>query len=89
MPDQRAVLVLAGTMVTAYAVAALFFLRFWRQSHDRLFALFAAAFVLLGAQRLALALLPADAPAVWPYVVRLAAFVLILAAVVDKNRSRR
>jgi hypothetical protein len=82
-------LVLAGLMVAAYAVAALFFLRFWRQSGDRLFALFSAAFWLLGAQRLALALLP-ESPglAVWPYVVRLLAFLLILWAIVDKNRER-
>ena len=80
-------LLLAGAMVTAYATAALFFVRFWRQSRDRLFALFAAAFVLLGTQRLALALLPeGPTSAVWPYVVRLAAFLLILAAVADKNR---
>ena len=87
MPDERAVILLAGAMVTAYATAALFFVRFWRQSRDRLFALFAAAFVLLGAQRLALALLPeGPTSSVWPYVVRLAAFLLILVAVVDKNR---
>jgi hypothetical protein len=32
-------------------VAGLFFLRLWRQSHDRLFAWFAAAFALLAIQR--------------------------------------
>jgi hypothetical protein len=81
-------LVLAGAMIAGYGVAALFFLRFWRQAGDRLFALFAAAFLLLALQRLALALLaPSPSLAVWPYVVRLAAFLLILWAIVDKNRG--
>ena len=81
-------LVLAGAMVAGYTVAALFFLRFWRRSNDRLFAMFGVAFLLLGVQRLSLAVLVGEgAPAVWPYVVRLVAFLLILWAVVDKNRS--
>ena len=81
-------LVLAGAMVAGYSVAALFFLRFWRRSNDRLFAMFSLAFFLLAAQRLSLALLVGDGtPAIWPYLVRLAAFLLILWAVIDKNRS--
>ena len=83
-------LVLAGAMIAAYAVAALFFLKFWRQSRDRLFAWFAGAFALLGVQRLALALLPpSPSLAVWPYAMRLAAFLLILRAIVEKNRAGR
>lgn len=80
-------LFISGVLVTGYAVAGLFFLRFWRQSRDRLFACFAAAFWLLGAQRAAMATLDPHAPgATWLYVARLAAFLLILAAVIDKNR---
>jgi hypothetical protein len=83
-------LMLAGGMLTAYAVAALFFLRFWRQSHDRLFALFGVAFLLLAVQRLAITVLPETAAlALWPYVVRLAAFLVILWAIADKNRKGR
>ena len=70
-----------------YAVCALFFLRFWRQTHDRLFLVFALAFGLLGLQRLALALTePLDEWRTGLYVVRLLAFLLILGAIVDKNR---
>ncbi len=81
-------LVLAGAMVAAYAVAALFFLRFWRRTGDRLFSLFSLAFFLLAAQRLSLALWVGESePALWPYVVRLLAFLVILGAIVEKNRS--
>ncbi|MEX2152493.1 MAG: DUF5985 family protein [Gemmatimonadaceae bacterium] len=82
----------AGLLVMGYGVAALYFARFWRDTSDRLFLFFAAAFALLAAQRAILAtrdVLP-DAPIgpTWLYVVRLAAFVLILIAIVDKNRGR-
>jgi glucose uptake protein GlcU len=82
--------VVSGMLVMGYAVAGLFFLRFWRQTRDRLFGIFAAAFWLLAAQRLALAL--SDDPngeQVLLYGIRLLAFVLILAAIVDKNRGTR
>lgn len=81
-------LFISGLLASGYAVAALFFLRFWHRSRDRLFGFFAASFLLLFVQRVALAL-TADlvADAAWYYVVRLLAFVLIIVAIVDKNRS--
>ena len=83
------ILLISGAIVMGYAVAGLFFLRFWRETRDRLFAIFAAAFWLLGLQRLALAALPlAPEEATWLYVARLLAFLLILWAIVDKNRAR-
>jgi hypothetical protein len=80
--------VVSGFLVAGYAVAGLFFLRFWRETRDRLFGIFAAAFWLLSAQRLALALsADPNGDQVLLYGIRLLAFVLILAAIVDKNRS--
>ena len=79
------VLFLSGVLAMGYAVAALFFLRFWRQTHDRLFALFAAAFALLAVHRSLLAIGTADAF----YLLRLAAYALIIIAIVDKNRDAR
>ena len=79
-------LFISGVLVAGYAIAGLFFLRFWRQTRDRLFLWFAAAFWLLAAQRGALAALGLEAT--WLYWVRLLAFLLILAAVIDKNRPR-
>ena len=79
---------LAGAIVMGYAVCALFFLRFWRQTRDRLFAIFALAFLLFGLQRLALALTePVEESRTGLYLVRLFGFLLILAAIADKNRK--
>jgi uncharacterized membrane protein len=76
-----------GAIVMGYAVAGLFFLRFWRQTQDRLFLIFAVSFWLLGLQRLALALTTQIIESqTGLYLVRLFAFLLILAAIVDKNR---
>lgn len=82
-------LLVAGALTMGYVIAALFFFRFWRQTADRLFALFAASFAILAIQRVALAL-TVDIPtnAVWLYTLRLVAFLLILAAILEKNRSR-
>jgi hypothetical protein len=76
-----------GAIAMASAVAALFFLRFWRDTGDRLFAIFSAAFLLLGITRVGLAVsnVPLEGQTHW-YWVRLAAFLLILLAIVDKNR---
>jgi hypothetical protein len=79
---------ITGAIVMGYAVAGLFFVRFWRQTSDRLFLIFAISFWLLGFQRLALALtsdiLESDTGF---YLVRLLAFLLILLAILDKNRG--
>lgn len=78
----------SGAMVMAYMVAGLFFLRFWRQTRDRLFAMFSAAFWILAVQRLSLGLTTETTENVtWLYVIRLVAFLLILAAIIDKNRK--
>ena len=78
----------SGAITMGYLIPGLFFLRFWKQSRDRLFSLFALAFFILAGQRLALALTTQDSEsAIFLYAVRLVAFLLILAAVIDKNRS--
>ena len=80
-----------GAAVMACGVAGLFFLRFWRRTRDRLFAIFAAAFWLLGLNWMLLAFTDPDAETrrVILYTLRLLAFVLILLAILDKNRSAR
>ena len=85
MSTQTTVLFLSGVLCAGYLVAALFFVRFWRDTRDLLFGCFAAAFLLLGLQRVLLVITEATAPV---YVVRLVAFVLILWAIVAKNRER-
>ena len=79
---------ISGALVTGFVVIALFFLRFWRRTGDRLFALFSFAFTLMALNRLILAI--ADLPEngyPFIYLVRLLANVVIIFAVVDKNRS--
>ena len=78
----------AGLLVMGYAVAALYFGRFYRVSRDRLFLFFAAGFALLAVQRLSLAAAAAlPMPEIAYYVLRLAAFVVILIGILDKNRA--
>jgi Family of unknown function (DUF5985) len=79
--------VLSGILIALDAVAGLFFLRFWVASRDRLFALFAVAFWILGIQRLLLAVTAeiVEDQAIF-YTLRLVAFVIIIVAIVDKNR---
>ncbi|BBO33309.1 DUF5985 family protein [Lacipirellula parvula] len=76
-----------GAIAMASIVVAAFFLRFWRDTRDRLFMLFAIAFALLALTRLGLAMSgdASEADTSW-YWVRFAAFVIILVAIADKNR---
>ena len=76
-----------GAIAMASSIVALFFLRFWRETGDRLFLLFSIAFLLLGITRLGLAASNLAMEGLTHlYWVRLAAFVIILVAIVDKNR---
>ncbi|AQR73479.1 DUF5985 family protein [Sphingomonas sp. LM7] len=79
---------LSGAITLGFATAALFFLRFWRDTRDELFLAFAAAFLLLGFGQAILALggIP-DEQRSWVYLVRLVAFLIILYAILRKNRA--
>jgi len=81
---------MSGAIAMASFVAGLFFLRFWRKTRDRFFALFALSFWLMALNRLALSILQAeDESRPFLYLIRLFAFVLILVAFLDKNRAKR
>lgn len=80
---------LLGVIVTASLTAAVFFLKFWRTSRDPLFLAFALAFFIEGVNRIGFLLIARPnegSPAI--YIVRLLAFLLILAAILRKNRGR-
>lgn len=81
---------LSGMVAGGFAIAALFFLRFWRRTSDGLFLAFAGAFFLLGTAQglLALGGFPVEERS-WIYLLRLAAFSLILLAIYNKNRASR
>ncbi len=78
---------LLGAIAMASLVAALFFFKFWRQTRDRFFLMFSAAFLVDAVNRASIALLPDVSQEQEPifYVVRLIAFTLILIAIIDKN----
>jgi hypothetical protein len=84
------VLFLGGMLAMGYLVAGMFFLRYWRRTRERLFASFAVALFILALQCV---LLAADFAIIedntWYYGLRLLAFVIILWAIVDKNRADR
>lgn len=78
---------LSGALVSAFVVAGLFFLRSWKRTRDGLFVAFALAFWLLGLTQALLALsdMPVEERS-WLYLLRLAAFSLILVSIYLKNR---
>jgi len=78
---------LIGIIFTTSLVAGLFFLKFWRDTKDLLFLAFAAAFLIeaLNRLRFLFAEHPNEGnPSI--YLVRLLAFMLIVAAILYKNR---
>ena len=89
-------LFIGGAISMCNIIAALLFARFYRRTSDRLFLMFAIAFVVLTADSITATILtkmtPApeasgDHPAL--YVVRLLSFLFIIIAILDKNRKSR
>jgi hypothetical protein len=79
---------LSGAILLANAVIGLFFFRFWTKTSDRLFLIFALAFWALAIERILLLIIdPTHEFRSYVYTVRLFAFLLILTAIVDKNRK--
>jgi hypothetical protein len=80
---------LMGVLAMGFFVAGLIFLRFWKSTQERFFLFFAVAFWIEATNRVLMALV--DLPDSFPlvYLIRLCAFILILFAILDKNRSRR
>ena len=78
---------LSGAITMGFLVAGFFFLRFWKRTRDSLFLAFAAAFWLLGLGQALLAFteIPVEERS-WLYLLRLAAFSLILVSIWRKNR---
>lgn len=84
------VVFLQAVSATGAWVAGLFFLRFWRESRDRLFAFFGAAFWLLSLSWVLLALIsPTEETRPYIYAIRLVAFLLMIGGMIDKNRTSR
>ena len=79
---------LSGAITFGFIVAGLFFLRFWKRTRESLFVAFALAFWLLGLNQALLIFtdIPVEERS-WLYLLRLAAFSLILISIWRKNRK--
>ena len=79
--------IIAGAIVMASLTIALFFLRFWKSTHDRFFLFFAIAFALEAFNRILIQItIHQDEQQPLFYLVRLLAYGLILVAILQKNR---
>jgi hypothetical protein len=77
---------LSGLATAGFLVASLFFLSFWRRTADSLFVAFGLAFLLLAANQAILTLAQISAEhRSWVYLLRLAAFGLLIFAIIRKN----
>ena len=81
---------LSGGITMGFVIAGLFFLRFWKRTREGLFLAFAFAFWLLGLAQAVLSFtnIPVEERS-WLYLLRLAAFALILVSIGFKNRRQR
>ena len=80
---------LSGMITAGFLIAALFFFRFWRRTHDSLFAIFGGSFVLFAASQslsVSFDFLHDDKTAV--FLLRLFGFALLLVAIVRKNLAK-
>jgi len=81
---------LYGGLVVVFVAVGFFFLRYWYDARDRLYLWFMVAFWSLAASwsvHLVYATPSESGPIV--YVFRLVGFLLIIIAIVDKNRRAR
>lgn len=77
---------LLGVIATSSITAGVFFLKFWKRTHDSLFLAFAIAFIVEGLNRSSVLLIknPNEGSPII-YIIRLFLFLLILGAIVRKN----
>lgn len=81
---------ISGANTVGYLVVGLLFLKFWRRTGDTLFLSFAAAFALMAVNQALPSLLGiATENVAVVYLFRLAAFLLIIWAILRKNLARR
>ncbi|WP_297691662.1 DUF5985 family protein [Phenylobacterium sp.] len=79
----------AGALTFGYLIGGVFFVKFWRRTHDVLFLAFAAAFGLMAVNQAVPAIygIPDEALS-GVYLLRLAAYLLIIWAILRKNMAR-
>lgn len=76
----------SGLVTMGFIVVGVAFCRFWRRARDSLFLAFAGAFVLLALNQALAELFELGREETgWVWLLRLLAFLLIIAAIVRKN----
>ena len=89
LPDPIMAAFTAGALTLGWLAIGVFFLKFWRRTGDGLFLAFAIAFVLLATNQAVPVLFGvASEDQGYIYLLRLAAFLLIILAVFRKNLRR-
>ncbi|HWI41528.1 MAG TPA: DUF5985 family protein [Verrucomicrobiae bacterium] len=79
--------VMFGAIAMASVVAGLFFVRFWQATRDRFFIFLALSFLVEGINRSLLGVLTDQKEGSPVFsLIRLASYLLIITAIVDKNR---
>jgi len=82
-------LMLIGAIGLSCFIASLFFMRFWKTTHDRFFLFLAVSFAIEGCGRILLGLAEySSEQEPLFYLLRLLAFLIILWAIIDKNWFR-
>ena len=77
---------LSGLVTMGFLIAAMFFFRFWKRTKDALFITFGLAFVLLALNQALIGLSDVSGEErSLLFLPRLAAFALLIAAIVGKN----
>lgn len=81
---------LLGAIAACCFVIGLFFLRFWKNTHDRFFLFFALSFFIEGANRMSLVLffdLLEASPSY--YIIRVISYSFIIIAILAKNKRQK
>ena len=80
---------LLGALAMGTIAIGVIFLRYWRDGGDRFFLYFALSFFAQAVNRVTLPLSTSPQEGMpWQYGIRLLAYLLILVAIIDKNRPQ-
>jgi len=83
---EHLLLALYGGSATVFGIAGLLFARYWRNHRERLFLFFAIAFWCFALGFVIRVVAGVDEHRAYVFIPRLSGFLLIIAAIFDKNR---
>jgi hypothetical protein len=78
---------IGGAITMASFAIGLFFLKYWRRTRDRFFIFFSCAFWIFAVERILLCFVGANEFSPKIYLIRMVGFLLIICAILDKNRT--